>query len=182
MKRKLLFGFVIIALLSACGNKESEAPIVSQEAIQEHVQKFYNEMYALEQEAKSSVEKFNERVASYSAGEATDKQLQKGIKEFKDTAAELTKRAEKVKISPGLPADIKALLEESAIAFQSAYSLKEQASKSADSEAVTAEQFQELNQNTELAMLYGISKLNEARVLSGLLNSESAVETTLEAE
>ncbi|WP_410514551.1 hypothetical protein PaeBR_09280 [Paenibacillus sp. BR2-3] len=178
MKRMLVLGLIMIfSLLSACSNNEATA-IVTKEDIQENVQNFYNELSAIEQEGKSSLEDFNELIASYSAGNATDKQLKKAIDGFQNTAAELSKRAEDVKISSGLPKDIKALLEDSKIAFQSAYSLKEQASKSADSADVTADEFKELNQNADLAMLYGISKLNEARAASGLIDSESTVDST----
>jgi hypothetical protein len=181
MKNLLKPGLILILLLlSACGN--SEAAIVTKEDIQAHVQNFYNEMSAMEQEGKSSLEDFNELLASFSAGKATDKQLQKGIDEFQDTATELSERAEDVKISSGLPKDVKALLDESKAAFESAYSLKEQASQSADSAEVTAEQFKEMNQNADLAMLFGISKLNEARVASGLLAADSAVEASIPAE
>ena len=176
MKKMLFIGLILIcSLLSACGSEP--AAIVTKEDIQAHVQNFYNEFSGIEQEGKSSLEDFNELLASYSKGEATDKQLKKGIDTFQDTATDLKKRVNEVKISSGLPKEIKAFLEDSKIAFQSAYSLKEQASKSADSDTVTAEQFKEMNQNADLAMLYGISKLNEARVASGLVDAEAAVES-----
>lgn len=68
------------------------------------------------------------------------------IKQFQSTAIDLSNQAEKVKISSSLPEDIRKLLEESKISFESAYSLKKEASQGADSANVTAEQFNELNQ------------------------------------
>ncbi|MCL6604169.1 MAG: hypothetical protein K6T94_14985 [Paenibacillus sp.] len=175
MKKMLLVGLIMLCtVLSAC-NSEPKA-IVNKEDIQAHVQNFYTEMSGIEQAGKSSLEDFNEILTSYGAGQATDKQLKKAIDEFQSTASDLSEQANDVEISAGLPKDIKAFLEDSKIAFVSAYSLKEQASKSADSAEVTADQFKELNQNADLAMLYGISKLNEARVSSGLVDAESAVE------
>ncbi|MDQ0192535.1 hypothetical protein [Paenibacillus wynnii] len=175
MKKMLLVGLILVfSLLSACSNEPTA--IVSKEDKQAHVQKFFDEMSAIEQEGKSSLEDFNESLASYSAGKATDKQLKKAIDVFQNTATDILQQVNDVEISSGLPQDIKAFLEDSKIAFQSAYSLKEQASQGADSATVTAEQFKELNQNAELAMMYGISKLNEARVASGLVEAESAIE------
>ncbi|KGE18072.1 hypothetical protein [Paenibacillus wynnii] len=174
MKKLLLVGLIMVCiLLSACSNEP--AAIVSKEDIQAHVQQFFDEMSAIEQEGKSSLEDFNESLTSYSAGKASDKQLKKSIDKFQNTATDLLEQVNDVKISSGLPQDIRTFLEDSKIAFQSAYSLKEQASEGADSATVTAEQFKELNQNADLAMMYGISKLNEARVASGLVDAESTV-------
>jgi len=176
MKRMLMAGLIaLVAILSACSNNE---PVIeTKEDIQATVQAFYDEFSAIEQESTNSLEDFNALLASYSAGEATAKELTKGIDAFQATASKLSKRVEQVEIASGLPQDVKTLLEDSQIAFISAYSLKKQAAESADSDAVTAEQFKDMNSNADLAMLYGISKLNEARVASGLLTEDAAIDT-----
>jgi galactitol-specific phosphotransferase system IIB component len=174
MKRALLTGLIgLFMMLTACGNSDSASTaMLSEEQVQETVQNYYNEMSKIEQLGKSSLEQFNETITAYSAGEATSKEMEKAIDQFQDTAASISAQAEKVEISDALPEKVKQLLDEAQIAFQSAYTLKEKASKGADSADVSAEEFNELNQNADLAMLYGISKLNEARVASGLLESE----------
>jgi hypothetical protein len=179
MRKTLLTGLIMLCtILSACGSNNSAAPVpASNEEVQETVQNFYNEMSKIEQLGKSSLEDFNAALASYSTGKATDKQLEKAVDQFQNTAAEISDQAEDVKVSASLPENIRKLLKESTIAFQSAYSLKEEASQGADSADVTAEQFNELNQKADLAMLYGISKLNEAREASGLIEPESEPET-----
>lgn len=182
MKKVLLIGtLMLIVILSACSNNNStsSAP-ASEEEVQETVQNFYNEMSKLDELGKSSLTEFNEAIAAYSAGELSDRQLEKKINEFQKTATDLSNQAEKVKISSSLPEDIRKLLDESKIAFQSAYSLKEQASQGADSAEVTAEKFEELNQNADVAMLYGISKLNEAREATGLIDADG--QSTAESE
>jgi hypothetical protein len=181
MKRALLIGMLMMTvILGACSNNNStsSAP-ATEEEVQEIVQTFYNEMSKLEELGKSSLAEFNEGLTAYSARELSDKQLEKKINQFQSTTADLSKQVEKVKISASLPENIRKLLDESKIAFQSAYSLKEQASQGADSAEVTADQFNELNQNADLAMLYGISKLNQAREATGLLDGkgEPATET-----
>lgn len=182
MKRALLIGMIMaLAILSACSNENSttSAP-ATEEEVQEIVQNFYNELSSLEEIGKSSLAEFNEAIASYSAGELTDKKLEKEINRFQRTATELSEKVEKVEISPSLPEDIRKLLDESIIAFQSAYSLKEEASQGADSAEVSAEEFEELNQNADLAMLVGISKLNQARQASGLIETEEVTGTVVE--
>ncbi|MEK4453695.1 hypothetical protein [Paenibacillus sp. FSL L8-0506] len=173
MKKALLIGMLMMTvILSACSNNSTSSVPATEEEVQETVQNFYNEMSKLEESGKTSLAEFNEAIAGYSAGELTDKQLEKKIKQFQSTATDLSNQAEKVKISSSLPEDIRKLLEESKVAFESAYSLKEEASQGADSANVTAEQFNELNQNADVAMLFGISKLNEAREATGLIDSE----------
>lgn len=178
MRRALLLAMVmVLAILSACSNENSTTTEpASEDEVQELVQNFYNEMSKFEQLGKSSLTEFNEALAAYSAGELTDKQLEKKIDQFQSNATELSGKVEKVKISSRLPEDVRDLLNESKIAFQSAYSLKEQASQGADSTEVTAEQFEELNKNADLAMLYGIAKLNQAREATGLIDSENETE------
>lgn len=182
MKKALLIGMLMMTvILGACSNNQSTSSTpATEEEVQEIVQNFYNEISKLDEAGKSSLAEFNEALAAYSAGEITDKQLEKEINQFQSTATDLSNQAEKVKISSSLPEDIRKLLEESKIAFQSAFSLKEQAAQSAVSADVTAEQFDELNQNADVAMLYGISKLNEAREATGLIDAEG--ETTTESE
>ena len=179
MKKALLIGMLMMTvILSACSNTQS-APATEDE-VQEIVQNFYNEISKLDELGKTSLTEFNEALSAYSAGELSDKQLEKEIKQFKSTASELTEQAEKLKISSSLPEDIRKLLEESKTAFESAYLLKEQASKGADSADVSAEEFDELNKNADVAMLYGIAKLNEAREATGLIDAEG--ETATETE
>lgn len=182
MRRALLIGMIMVfAIISACSNENSttSAP-ASEEEVQEIVQNFYNEISSLDELGKSSLAEFNEALTSYSAGEITDKQLEKHINQFQRTATELSDKVEKVKISASLPEDIHKLLDESKTAFQNAYSLKEKASQGADSAEVTAEEFDELNQNADVAMLFGISKLNQAREESGLIDSEGDTGTVVE--
>lgn len=182
MKRALLIGMILaLAILSACSNeKSSTSAPATEEEVQEIVQNFYNEFSSLEELGKSSLEKFNEAIASYSIGELTDKKLEEEINRFQRTATEISEKAQKVKISPSLPEDIRKLLDDSKIAFENAYSLKEEASQGADSPEVSAEEFEELNRNADQAMLIGISKLNEARLASGLIESEEATENVEE--
>ncbi|MFE4711211.1 hypothetical protein ACFRAM_10080 [Paenibacillus sp. NPDC056722] len=174
MKRAWLIGLIgLVLMLSACSyNDSASTAALSEEEVQESVQNYYNEMSKIEQLGKSSREQFNKTIAAYSAGTATSKEMEKAIAQFKDTATDISSQAKKVEISDRLPEKVKKLLDEAQIAFQSAYSLKEKASKGADSADVSADEFNELNQNADLAMLYGISKLNEARVATGLLEPD----------
>lgn len=167
----LLMAFVV---LSACGNNSS-APATHEE-VQEAVQNFYNEMTKFDEMGKSSLEAFNTTLTSYSTGKATDKEMGKAVDEFQDTASDIADDVKDVKISSSLPENIQKLLRDSMIAFQSAYSIKEKASKSAVSPNVTAEEFNDMNKQADVAMLYGISKLNEARVAAGLIEAESAAD------
>lgn len=169
----LLIGMIMVfAILSACNNENSAVSTpASEEEVQEMVQNFYNEISSLEESGKSSLTDFNEAITAYSAGDISDKQLEKQIDQFQRTATELSDKIEKVKIPASLPEDIRKLLDESKIAFESAYSLKEEASQGADSADVTAEEFDDLNQNADTAMLFGISKLNLAREASGLIDA-----------
>lgn len=172
MKRALLTGFIglVMILTTACSNSDSasKGPL-SESEVQESVQNYYNQMSKIEQVGKSSLEQFNETIAAYSQGKANGSEMEKAIDQFQSTASSLSAQASKVEISKRLPENVKKLLDEAQVAFQSAYALKEKASKGADSADVSAEEFNELNQNADLAMLYGISKLNEARVATGLL-------------
>ncbi|AIQ60173.1 hypothetical protein PBOR_26915 [Paenibacillus borealis] len=165
---------MIVVVLSACSNNSAEP--ASQEVVQDTVQSFYNEMSKFDEMGKSSLENFNTTLTSYSTGDATDKELQKAVDEFQDTASDIADQVSDVKISKSLPETIQTLLRDSIIAFESAYSIKEQASKSAVSPDVTAEEFNAMNQQADVAMLYGISKLNEARVAAGLIDPEESTE------
>jgi hypothetical protein len=185
MRRILLAGLLmIVAVLSACSNNSAEP--ASQEVVQNTVQNFYDEMSKFDEMGKSSLDNFNTTLTSYSTGQATDKELQKAVKEFQDTASAIANQVSDVKISKSLPDTIQTLLRDSIIAFESAYSIKEQASKSAVSPNVTAEEFNAMNQQADVAMLYGISKLNEARAAAGLIEPEEGTEagtaTTTEAD
>ncbi|MRN55603.1 hypothetical protein [Paenibacillus monticola] len=174
MKRALWIGLIIVfAVLSACSSNEpATTATASEEEVQASVLDYYNEMSKIEQLGKSSLEAFNTTLTSYSTGDVTDKQLEKAIDKFQSTAADISDQAEEVKIPTSLPAKIRDLLQESLIAFNSAYSLKKEASEGADSDDVSAEEFNDLNQKADLAMLYGISKLNEAREAAGLMKPE----------
>lgn len=174
MKKVLLIGTLLMTIiLGACGNNNSTSSVpATKEETQEIVQTFYNDMSKLEETGKSSLADFNEALTAYSSGQLTDKQLEKIINKFQSTATDLTNQAEDVEVSSRLPEDVRKLLNDSKIAFKSAYSLKEEASQGADSPDVTAEQFNDLNQKADVAMLYGISKLNEAREATGLLDEE----------
>ncbi|AIQ42927.1 hypothetical protein MKZ24_13640 [Paenibacillus sp. FSL R7-0297] len=175
MRRFLFAGLLmIVVVLSACSNDSAEP--ASQEVVQDTVQSFYNEMTKFDEMGKSSLENFNTTLTSYSTGDATDKELQKAVDEFQDTASDIANQVSDVKISKSLPDTIQTLLRDSIIAFKSAYSIKEQASKSAVSPDVTAEEFNEMNQQADVAMLYGISKLNEARAAAGLIDPEESTE------
>ncbi|WNS43884.1 hypothetical protein [Paenibacillus sp. MMS20-IR301] len=175
MRRTLLAGLiVIVAILSACSNNSAEP--ASQEVVQDTVQNFYNEMSKFDQMGKSSLEDFNTTLTSYSTGDATAKELQKAVDQFQDTASDIANQVGEVKIAKNLPESIQTLLRDSIIAFESAYSIKEQASKGAVSPDVTAEEFDAMNQQADVAMLYGISKLNEARVAAGLIDAEEDTE------
>lgn len=175
MRKALLTGLLmLVVVLSACSNNNS-AP-ATEEDVQETVQNLYNEMTKFDEMGMSSLENFNATLASYSAGNASDKELEKALDEFQDTTSEIANQVEKVKISEKLPEDIKTLLKDSLADFQRAYSLKEQAAKGAASPDVTAEEFDEMNQQADVAMLFGISKLNEARATVGLIEDESGTE------
>lgn len=176
MRRTLLTGIImiVVVILSACSSNSAEP--ASEEVIQDTVQNFYNEMSKFDEMGKSSLENFNATLTSYSTGQATDKELQKAVDEFQDTASDIADQVSDVKISKSLPETIQTLLRDSMIAFESAYSIKEQASKSAVSPDVTAEEFNAMNQQADVAMLYGISKLNEARVEAGLIEPEESTE------
>ncbi|OKP89877.1 hypothetical protein [Paenibacillus sp. P32E] len=167
---------MVVMVLSACSNNSAPA---SHEEVQEKVQSFYNEMTKFDQMGKSSLDAFNTTLTSFSSGKATDKELEKAIDQFQDTASDIADEVKDVKISKSLPENIQKLLKDSMIAFKSAYSIKEQASKSAASPDVTADEFKDMNQQADVAMLYGISKLNEARVAAGLIEKGSAAEETL---
>lgn len=175
MRRFLFAGLLMmVVVLSACSNDSAEP--ASQEVVQDTVQSFYNEMSKFDEMGKSSLENFNTTLTSYSTGEATDKELQKAVDEFQDTASDIANQVSDVKISKSLPDTIQTLLRDSIIAFESAYSIKKQASKSAVSPDVTAEEFNAMNQQADVAMLYGISKLNEARAAAGLIDPEESTE------
>lgn len=179
MRQALLAGLLMfVVVLSACSNNSAEP--VSQEVVQETVQNFYNEFSKFDEMGKSSLESFNTTLTSYSTGKATDKELQKAVDEFQDTASDIADQVNDVKISKSLPDSIEKLLRDSMIAFKSAYSIKEQASKSAVSPDVTPEEFNEMNKQADVAMLYGISKLNEARVAAGLIDAEEGTEASAE--
>ncbi|KWX83958.1 hypothetical protein AMQ83_30050 [Paenibacillus riograndensis] len=178
MRQALLAALLMmVGILSACSNNSS-AP-ASHEEVQENVQNFYNEMSKFDEMGKSSLEAFNTTLTSYSTGKASDSELEKAVDDFQDTASGIADEVKDVKISKSLPENIQKLLKESVIAFQSAYSIKEKASKSAVSPDVTAEEFKDMNQQADVAMLYGISKLNEARVAAGLIEPGSAATDTL---
>lgn len=168
----LIVPITAFVLLAGCGGETASKAPLSEDEVQETVQDYYNEMSKLEQDGKAALENFNKAIADFSAGKVTDKEMEKAIDEFKDSTADLTKQARKVKVSGRLPENIRKLLEESQTAFQDAYSLKEKASQGADSTEVSPEEFNEINQNADLAMLFGISKLNEARMAAGLIESE----------
>ncbi|MNI59181.1 hypothetical protein D3C73_1143300 [compost metagenome] len=169
---------MMVVILSACSNNNSSAP-ASEEDVQETVQNFYNEMSKFDEMGKSSLENFNTTLTSYSTGKATDKDLEKALDNFQDTAADIADQVKDVKISKSLPDNVQTLLRDAVIAFQSAYSIKEQASQSAASPDVTADEFNSMNQQADVAMLYGISKVNQARVAVGLIEEDSAAETEL---
>ncbi|WP_342562347.1 hypothetical protein NST84_22405 [Paenibacillus sp. FSL R7-0345] len=178
MKKALLTTLLLmVMILSACSNNSS-AP-ASEEEVQETVQNFYNEMTKFDEMGKSSLENFNTTLTSYSTGAATDKELEKALDSFQDTASDIADQVNDVKISKSLPENVETLLRDAAIAFQSAYSIKEQASQSAASPEVTADEFNAMNQQADVAMLYGISKVNQARVAVGLLEEDSEAETEL---
>ncbi|WP_151735798.1 hypothetical protein [Paenibacillus tengchongensis] len=183
MRSILLTGMLLIGMvLSACGNGNNNAAPATEEEVQETVQQFYNEMSKFDQLGKDALENFNTTLASYSAGQATGDELTEAVDHFQDTAADIADQVNGVKIAGNLPDEIEKLLRDSVIAFQSAYSIKEQASKSAVSPDVTAEEFDSLNQQADVAMLYGISKLNEARVNAGLIEAGSTDAAVLETE
>ncbi|MDF9843614.1 MULTISPECIES: hypothetical protein [unclassified Paenibacillus] len=178
MKKALLITVLLmVMILNACSNNSS-AP-ASEEEVQETVQNFYNEMTKFDEMGKSSLENFNTTLTSYSTGAATDKELEEALDSFQDTASDIADQVKDVEISKSLPENIETLLRDAAFAFQSAYSIKEQASQSAASPEVTADEFNAMNQQADVAMLYGISKVNQARVAVGLLDEDSAAETEL---
>lgn len=177
MRKTVLAVLLMMMILSACSNNSS-AP-ASEEEVQETVQSFYNEMSKFDEMGKTSLENFNTTLTSYSTGAATDKELEKAVDKFQDTASDIADQVKDVKVSKGLPKDVQTLLRDAIIAFQSAYSIKEKASQSAVSPEVTADEFNSMNQQADVAMLYGISKLNQARVAVGLLEEDSAAETEL---
>lgn len=86
---------MLTIILSACSNNNStsSAP-ASEEEVQETVQNFYNEMSKLDELGKSSLAGFNEAITAYSAGEISDRQLEKKINEFQKTATDLSNQAE----------------------------------------------------------------------------------------
>ncbi|WP_438492250.1 hypothetical protein [Paenibacillus sp. IHBB 3054] len=183
MRKALLTGLLmVVVILSACSNNSS-AP-ASEEEAQETVQNFYDKMSKFDEKGKSSLDNFNTTLTSYSTGKASDKELEKAVDQFQDTTSEIADKVGDVKISKSLPEEVQKLLSESMIAFKSAYSIKEQASKSAVSPDVTADEFNAMNQQADVAMLYGISKLNEARAAVGLIEDEIGTEAagTADAE
>ncbi|WP_342480479.1 hypothetical protein NST07_26060 [Paenibacillus sp. FSL L8-0340] len=183
MRKALLTGLLmVVVILSACSNNSS-AP-ASEEEAQETVQNFYDKMSQFDEKGKSSLDNFNTTLTSYSTGKASDKELEKAVDQFQDTTSEIADEVGDVKISKSLPKEVQTLLNESIIAFKSAYSIKEQASKSAVSPDVTADEFNAMNQQADVAMLYGISKLNEARAAVGLIEDEIGTEAagTADAE
>lgn len=183
MRKALLTGLLmVVVILSACSNNSS-AP-ASEEEAQETVQNFYDKMSQFDEKGKSSLDNFNTTLTSYSTGKASDKELEKAVDQFQDTTSEIADEVGDVKISKSLPEEVQTLLNESIIAFKSAYSIKEQASKSAVSPDVTADEFNAMNQQADVAMLYGISKLNEARAAVGLIEDETGTEAagTADAE
>ncbi|WP_238655900.1 hypothetical protein [Paenibacillus piscarius] len=178
MRQALLAGVLfVVMILSACGNNSAEP--ASPEEVQDTVLNFYNEMTRFDEMGKTSLENFNATLTSYSTGQATGKELQKAVDQFQNTASKISDQVSEVKISKGLPDTVETLLRESFIAFKSAYDLKEQASKSAVSPDVTPEEFNAMNQQADVAMLYGISKLNEARLEVGLITSEDGLQTSV---
>lgn len=178
MRRALQAGVLLAVLvLSACGNNSAEP--ASHEEVQDTVLNFYNEMSRFDEMGKTSLENFNATLTSYSTGQATGKELQKAVDQFQNTASKISDQVSDIKISKSLPDSVQTLLRESFIAFKSAYDLKEQASKSAVSPDVTAEEFNAMNQQADVAMLYGISKLNEARLEVGLITSEDGLQTSV---
>ncbi|KAA9007556.1 hypothetical protein F4V43_03435 [Paenibacillus spiritus] len=156
-----------LLLLGGCGGGKS-APLSEQETRQE-VQNFYEKLAKLDQESKDSLAAFNEKLADYSAGKAEAPELEKALDSFQDEASDIAEDVHKVRVPKGLPDAVANLLKESKTSFEEAYSMKEEASKSAASSDVTAEQFDQLNKNADITMLYGISKLNEARQAVGLM-------------
>ncbi|WP_379131645.1 hypothetical protein [Paenibacillus sp. sgz500958] len=175
MKKLLMAGLILtVALLGACSNNEPK--LETKEDIKAYVQDFYNQFSDIEQESDSSKEDFDAAMTSFSSGDVSDKEFSKAVDAFQDTADKLADKVEDVKISSKLPDDIQKLLEDSKVAFLSAYQLKEQASQSAVSAEVTADQFKAMTDNADLAMLFGISKLNEARVATGLIDADAAVD------
>lgn len=180
MKKVLLVGLLMSMMIvsAACGNNSASEP-ATQDEIQESVQEFYNHMSELDERGKTSLSDFNAAVASYSAGTASGDELQKALDKFQDTATDLADQVEKVKLPSNLPENIQTLLRDSMIAFKSAYSIKEQASEGAASPTVTADEFTQMNQQADVAMLYGISKLNEARVAAGLIEKDEAATTDI---
>lgn len=177
-KTLLTILLMMVIVLGACSNNNS-APAASEMDVQETVQNFYNEISKLDEMDKSSLETFNATLTSYSTGAATDEELEQAVDHFQNTASDIAGQVKDVEISKSLPENIQTLLRDAAIAFQSAYSIKEKAAQSAVSPEVTADEFNALHQQADVAMLYGISKLNEARVAVGLLDEDSAAETEL---
>ncbi|WP_150266179.1 hypothetical protein [Paenibacillus tepidiphilus] len=183
MRTIILTGMLLMGIfLSACGNGNNDAAPPTEAEVQETVQNFYNEMSKFDQLGKDALENFNMTLTSYGAGEATGEELTEAVDSFQDTSADIAEQVNDVKIASNLPDEIEKLLRDSVIAFQSAYSIKEQASKGAVSPDVTAEEFDSLNQQADVAMLYGISKLNEARVSVGLIEAGSTEAAVMGAE
>ncbi|MDT3426445.1 hypothetical protein J2Z22_001971 [Paenibacillus forsythiae] len=167
MRTALLAGAVIsLVLLGACSGGTPSA--LTHEEVQESVQQLYDEVSTLDQSAKSSLDDFNKALASYSGGTLAAGELEKALQKFQDTASDLSDKADDIEISSGLPDDVEKLLLEAKDSFQKAYEIKKEASESADSPGVTAEQFDQMNKNADIVMLYGISKLNEAKEAVGL--------------
>lgn len=173
MRKALLAGAAAaIMLLSACGG--TTQPEFSQEDTKENVQNFYNEISALDESSKSSLDDFNKALSAYSAGTLAADDLEKAIEKFQDTSSDLADKAKKVKVSSRFPDEIEKMLIEAKDSFEKAYNIKKEASESADSPSVTAEQFDQMNKNADIVMLYGISKLNQAREATGLLSDQKA--------
>lgn len=173
MRTTLLAGALSgLILLSACGGNGQAQ--YSEADTKENVQQYYNEISALDETSKSALEDFNEALTDYSGGTLSADELENAIETFQNTAADLAKQADKIKVSSRFPDDVEKLLIEANESFQNAYDLKKDAAQSADSPSVTADQFDQMNKNADIVMLYGISKLNEARQAVGLLEDSSA--------
>ncbi|MFP4975730.1 hypothetical protein ACE6ED_10015 [Paenibacillus sp. CN-4] len=177
MKMKVPAALLLVSvLLAGCGN--SGAKLDTQEAIQESVQDFYNKVSELEVAGKEALESFNGTIAAYTEGKADETELEKAIDSFQSATADIREKAAKLEVDSGLPDDVEQLMDEAKTSFQEAYKLKAQASDSVDSADVTAEQFDEMNKNADIVMLYGISKLKEARSAVGLDEEELAPSAT----
>lgn len=176
MKRYMLAATVaIMVLLSACGSQEPA--IVNEQDIQNEVTRFQEQFAAIEADEKSALAAFNDALAGYSSGEIGDDELADALKGFKDAASDKVKRAEKVKVAKGLPEEVRSALEEAQSSFVNAYLLKEEAALKSDSPDVTREQFEQLNQTAELAMLLGVARLGEVKTNVGIAPDTDEDET-----